>query len=314
MKQDYLTNLLNNGVHLYGELIEKEPLCDLYKKILSKRNFDRNLFMDEDQYHKTVTNHYKTNPSKDYNFLNQFKSELELIESNPILIECLSRLLGNDYQIIIKKLICGVPGSWLPEWIKDEIADVNVANLGPYIKKEYRDITYFRGIDFHQDIIDWPKGKSDNDPSTFLTLYVYLHEVTKNDSPLFIIPKSHKLGATTFPHFLESRGGQSNSWKYSDDEGNFIECKSQMLIGDIGFTAIWHNCTLHGTQPIATEGEGGRLSLRYLFAKSTSNFSKTYIDCINDKISGNLNPLITRRDIDNKAKPIIKGNTINKMN
>ena len=38
-----------------------------------------------------------------------------------------------------------------------KIDGVNVANLGPYIKQKYRDITYFRGIDFHQDIIDYPQ-------------------------------------------------------------------------------------------------------------------------------------------------------------
>ena len=38
-----------------------------------------------------------------------------------------------------------------------------------------------------------------------------------------------------------------------------------MLVGGAGFTAMWHACTLHGTQPDAADNE--RLSLRYLFAK-----------------------------------------------
>ena len=32
--------------------------------------------------------------------------------------------------------------------------DSHTVNLGEFIKPKYRDITYFRGIDFHQDIIE----------------------------------------------------------------------------------------------------------------------------------------------------------------
>ena len=47
--------------------------------------------------------------------------------------------------------------------------------MGRFIKEKYRDITYFRGIDFHQDIIDFPHKQSD-----FATFYVYLDNVDKN--------------------------------------------------------------------------------------------------------------------------------------
>ena len=43
------------------------------------------------------------------------------------------------------------------------------ANLGPYIKK-YRDVTYFRGIDYHMDQIDFPNSKK----SDFVTFFLYL--------------------------------------------------------------------------------------------------------------------------------------------
>ncbi len=73
-----------------------------------------------------------------------------------------------------------------------------IANLGTYIKPEYRDITYFHGIDFHQDIIDWS-----NYLSNFITLYIYLSDTDKNSSPLFVTPKSHILGDTVFPHNIK---------------------------------------------------------------------------------------------------------------
>ena len=48
------------------------------------------------------------------------------------------------------------------------------------------------------DYIDVPKNKGN-----FITLYVYLNDVSKNSSPLNVVLKSHKYGATTFPHFIK---------------------------------------------------------------------------------------------------------------
>ena len=52
-------------------------------------------------------------------------------------------------------------------------------------KEEHRDLTYFKGIDFHQDIIDFP----DRDPD-FITAYIYLDKVDTKTSPLYLIPNS----------------------------------------------------------------------------------------------------------------------------
>ncbi|WP_338401332.1 hypothetical protein [Pseudomonas chlororaphis] len=57
------------------------------------------------------------------------------------------------------------------------------------------------------------------DPSTFLTLYVYLHEVTENDSPLHLMPGTHRFGATLFPHQLEHQ--EHDQWTYADDQGHW---------------------------------------------------------------------------------------------
>ena len=55
-------------------------------------------------------------------------------------------------------------------------------HLGAFVRPEFRDVTYFYGIDFHQDLIDYK-----NRPADFLTLYVYLHPVTRSDAPLFLL-------------------------------------------------------------------------------------------------------------------------------
>lgn len=304
------SDIEGNGIHLFGELLDQEKTGLLYKKILADRQFDSSLFLSEKDF-LLQENHFGANPTTTFNFLNKFSEELNLIEEHPQLNETLSFLLGSDYEIVIKKLVCGVPDAWLPEWVRVIIKGTKVANLGPYIKKEYRDITYFRGIDYHQDIIDWRKGTTDLDPSTFLTMYVYLHDVDEYDSPLHILIGSHKLGATLFPHKLTKL--EDDLWKYGDDLENEIKCKDIKLMGKTGYVALWHNCLLHGTQPVQNESETFRLSLRYLIGKSNNNKTETIINHINSKITGELKPIKTRVDLDDSGRPKMKGNIINRQ-
>lgn len=307
-KDTVLNNLKDSGVHIFHEFLDQSAISALYEKLISKRPFDSSIFMAEEEYLKQE-NHLNANPTKDFNFLNEFESDLELIEKNSDIESIIKTLLGDDYEIVIKKAVCGVPHSWLPQWISEKIQDINVANLGAYLKPEFRDITYFRGIDFHQDIIDWPKGSVDLDPSTFITLYIYLHEVTELDSPLHVLPKSHKLGATLFPHKLSHMN--DNLWRYTDDKNNSQDCQDTVLTGGPGYVGLWHNCTLHGTMPVKNESENFRLSLRYLIGKSNSCKARTFIDDINNNINGELRPIRTRKDLDTDGVAVIKGNIIN---
>ncbi|MDB5980610.1 MAG: mitomycin antibiotic biosynthesis protein [Pseudomonas sp.] len=308
--QTYVNNLMEQGAHLFGEILDANQTLGLYRQMVAARDFGPGLFMDEVEY-LAQENHLNANPTKTFNFLNAFEPQLSFIEQDSRITELLDKVLGDDYEVVIKKAVCGVPDAWLPDWVRERIRDVNVANLGPYIKKPFRDITYFRGIDFHQDIIDWPQGRVELDPSSFLTLYVYLHEVTERDSPLHLLPGSHRLGATLFPHRLECLG--DDRWAYEDDQGQKVECRDHTLVGGPGYVGLWHNCTLHGTRPLDDESDRFRLSLRYLIGKSNGHSGQTAIDDINHSLQGELRPIRTRRDLDAKGVAHIKGNIINKV-
>ena len=91
-----------------------------------------------------------------------------------------------------------------------------------------------------------------------------------------------------------------------------MQCKDTILEGKAGYAAIWHNCTLHGTQPTENESDEFRISLRYLIGKSNVNKQKTKINDVNSSIIGNLDPLKTRKDLNSLGKAKIKGNIINK--
>ena len=61
----------------------------------------------------------------------------------------------------------------------------------------------------------------------FITLYIYLNKVDKGNSPLNIIEKSFKFGATRFPHDLQ------NSHKTKIVYNNEI-FKKKVLLGGVG--------------------------------------------------------------------------------
>lgn len=80
----------------------------------------------------------------------------------------MNKVCGKNYKILNSKFVMGIPHKFIPSWLEIELKDSLVSNLGPYVKEIYRDITYFRGIDWHQDIIDYPERNSD-----FITAYIY---------------------------------------------------------------------------------------------------------------------------------------------
>jgi hypothetical protein len=82
-----------------------------------------------------------------------------------------------------------------------------------------------------------------------------------------------------------------------------------MLTGPAGYAAMWHPCTLHGTQPDAADNE--RLSLRYLFAKAPGAIAAG-IDAVNANLAGPIRLTTTRNDLDAAGAAVVKGNTVNK--
>ena len=264
---DLATDFLNSGFVDLGVVLDNQACVDLLRQIYQTRKFDPDLFIDEDQ-HKKNPRWTKNNPGPGINLTEKF--DLDFIEKSEPFQNAMTRILGPNYKIMLKKFIVGVPNDWLPKWVHEETKDQMIANLGAYIKPDYQDMTYFRGIDFHQDLIDHKSRTSD-----FITLYVYLDNVEMDMSPLVVIPKSHIFGATTVPHDLKSLGG--NKILYNDRKGKSKEFNSKMLIGAVGSVFFWSQYNLHGTMPTSITNTP-RVSLRYLIERG-----KSTEDCIINK-------------------------------
>lgn len=293
-----LESMFETGAYRFPEILDPKAAQDLLAKIRGTRNFDHRLFLSEAEF--DADPQYKgVNPGPGRNLLDRFSDQVGFVEEASAIREAVGAILGSDYQILNRKIVCGVPQSSIPDWLRSRILGNPVNNLGPYIRPEYRDVTYFYGIDFHQDLIDYPDR-----PADFLTLYIYLHKVTESDAPLFLLEGSHSFGGTIFPHQLTK--GEGGVWNYADGHGNALTARQVILTGDAGFAAMWHACTLHGTQPDAADHE--RISLRYLLARGVK---ESGIDEINRRISGPLSLEATRRDLAADGRAVIRSNAVN---
>ena len=212
--------------------------------------------------------------------------------------------MGKRCRILDYKFVVAVSNKVIPEWIKNIIDNDPIANMGGFVKEKFRDMTYFRGIDFHQDIIDY----SDR-PSDFITVYIYLDKVTKNTSPLYILEKSHLLGAAKFPHKLSK--AKNGLFEYKNDYNKKKLTKLVRLKGEAGSTYYWSPNLLHGTPPHS--GKKQRISMRILVEKNSAQKNICLLDAQNKKIKGNLALTKTRIDLALNGKPKIKRNKIKNL-
>ena len=263
-----VNNFKKKGIIEFNNIFQKEKCINLYNQLTKDREWGLSLFRSQKD---VVLNpqYKKTNPGKGINNLAE-KFNLDFIEKNEIIINTLNFILGIDFEIILKKFVVAAPSHWIPNWLKGKIATSLAANLGPYIKEEFRDVTYFRGIDYHMDQIDFPNSNPD-----FITMYVYLNDTTPEMSPLHLIEKSHIYGPTKFPHFINEVN--EDYVIYGLDKNNSKKLKKKMLMGNAGTAYIWSCLTLHGTQP-QVDKDIFRISLRYLIKKNKKNKKKFLID------------------------------------
>jgi hypothetical protein len=295
---DAISDFIETGAHLFQAPVDAAAATGLLADIRATRAFDETLFLSEAEF-DADPQYTGVNPRPGRNLLERFEERLGFVEQAPQIVEAVTALLGHDYEILNKKVVCGVPARSIPDWLKARIHGNPVNNLGAYMKPQNRDITYFYGIDFHQDLIDYKEREAD-----FLTLYVYLHPVTKADAPLYLLEGSHKLGGSVFPHDLTR--ATPDTWLYRNGEHGEVETRQRILTGGAGFAAMWHACTLHGTQPDAADHE--RISLRYLIARGQGRAPG--MEAVNATLQGPLSLTDTRKDLGADGAAVIRANTV----
>jgi hypothetical protein len=300
LAETVVEDFIRDGAHLFERPLDPAACADLLADIRATRDFGAGLFLTEEAF-DADPQYTGVNPRPGRNLLDRFEDRLGFVERDPQIVGGVTALLGPGYEILNRKVVCGVPAGSVPQWLRQRILGNPVNNLGAYVRPQYRDVTYFYGIDFHQDLIDYKAREAD-----FLTLYIYLHPVGRADAPLYLLEGSHKLGGSVFPHNLTRIG--DTDWLYRNAGHGDVVARQKVLTGGTGFAAMWHACTLHGTQPDAADHE--RISLRYLLARRHDG--ATGIDAVNATLTGPLSLTDTRADLAADGSAAIRRNTVNK--
>tara|TARA_B100000787_G_scaffold95875_1_gene70763 strand:- start:255 stop:1103 length:849 start_codon:yes stop_codon:yes gene_type:complete len=264
-----LNSFSKKGIIKFDKLLSSENYNRINIKLFQDRKWGKSLFLNEAEF-KKQKQFKKINPGKNIQNLTN-KYDLSFIEKNQTIGQCLNKILGKNYRIVLKKFIVSVPKDWMPTYVKNLDKKSPLKNLNKFIKKKYRDVTYFQGLDFHMDSID-----RQFQSNKFITLYVYLDDVTDDMSPLEILESSHKFGHDTWPHHI--RNNTKKSLLFSIDNKKFYKLKKTVLSGNAGDVFIWTSNTLHGTSKPKIKSRKFRISLRYLIEKTSKK--KTIIDKI----------------------------------
>jgi hypothetical protein len=227
----------------------------------------------------------RCNPGPGINLLEQV--DTAFIEDNETFKAHMTRLAGADYSIIDRKVVRSISWDYLPDWVSDIMTDCGQANVNPFIRPEYQDVTHFSAADWHQD------HYRSQPVSNFTTVYIYLEDVGVDDSPLRLLPGSHMLGCTPCPHNLRPSAKERGTWYYWNDQGTVLTCHDTMVEGQAGSIAIFHAMTLHGTKP--NRAVQPRVSLRYLVALGESGGPGSLLAEANARIPGDLSVAKARR-------------------
>ena len=266
---------INDGFIDLGEIIDKEKCHKLYSTLENSRDWGKNLFRDEEEVNKKLhPDKTPENPKGGTNpgiGKNNFSEQIDLsfIEKNSLFNKIIEDICGPNYEVLLKKFVVAVPSDWIPEWLLKKMKKNYFDNLNPYIKEEYRDVTYFRGIDYHMDIMDQIGSRPD-----IITIYIYINDVKENMSPLHVINKSHKFCNTIFPHSYENDDSKNKTITLID--GDIKEkMTKEILIGNAGNVYLWSSLTFHRTIPF-NSSDKPRISLRYTIKKN-KNLKENYI-------------------------------------
>ncbi|CAN7602870.1 hypothetical protein LJR225_004556 [Phenylobacterium sp. LjRoot225] len=278
LSEAVVSDLVRKGAHVFDDPLDPTACAALLADIRATRRFDQSLFLSEADFAAAPSQSVER-PKPGCNLLE--RPRLGFVERAPQVVEALWSLLGPDYRILDKRVVCALPTTAVPEWVKRRV-DGGADSLVPYVRPEFRDIGYAWGADFRQDL-----GALSDADADVVTLHLYLHPVAEADGPIRLLEGSHRMGGSAFPHDLKP---SPKGWRYRNVEHGEMYVTERTLTGEAGSTALWHACTLNGGTPA---GDHPRISLRYLFVRGAAKAAG--IDAVNASLAGPAS-FVARRD------------------
>jgi hypothetical protein len=268
LSEAVVSDLVRKGAHLFDDPLDPRACAELLAEIRASRRFDESLFLSQPD---------ATPGAAAGDLPTRLKSRLAFVERAPQIVEALWSLLGPDYSILDRSLVCELPARAVPGWLRRRCEGDPATNLTAFVQPEFRDLAYGFGVEPHQDLIVEPER-----PADFVTLCVYLHTVGEADAPLRLLEGSHRMGAAAFSHDLKRTGADSLRYRAGDQGEMFVT--ERVITGEAGLTVLWHPCALYGVPAVA--GDQPRISVRLRAARGSAVAAG--IDAVNATLAGPL--------------------------
>ncbi|MBY0406224.1 MAG: phytanoyl-CoA dioxygenase family protein [Rickettsiales bacterium] len=292
--QDALSFFVREGYAELPGLLDANAARELFNRAKALHALDSSIFLSQAAWEASEKSHKGTNPRPGNNALEKVAvggyDPLAFLKDNAAFMQHMEGLLGKNFKWIFGKLVCRLAPSALPGWLAKQIEGAPANTLGAFMPKEYRDFTYLLDTDLHQDIQDYfgiPEAMRDH---RFITLYVYLNDVTEQEAPITMLPRSQLFGATPYQHDVTYQR-DTKDWLYRTPEGKEMHTTLKPLMGPAGYAGCWHSCMLHGSNTPPADGRL-RISLRLLLGRS-DDATPCALDAANDAING---PLYLQKD------------------
>jgi hypothetical protein len=258
-----VSELMRQGLYVFDEPVSPRSCAELLAEIRRDRRFDASLFLTEDAFAEALD---APEARGTRNLLDGFDGKLEFIERAPQLVEALWSLLGPDYRILDREVICVLPEAAIPQWVRRRIYASGESDLAPYVRSERRDIVYCAAGELRQD------PYRDVWPAEVLTLDVNLHAVGEAEG-LRLLEGSHRMGPLETSRSLQRTG--PGGWRCRNGMKGEMRLDEYVFAGETGSAALRHGWTLWGDAAAQQE----RITLRYRFRRGAVR--EAGIDAVN---------------------------------
>jgi len=116
MVNKFLDEFLQDGVVSFGKILKDSDCDKVAKLVIDSRPWDESIFREYDEIFESKR-HLNVTPLKG-GFNLAEKVDLNFIESNKIFANTLKKILGENYECLLKKFVVSTPLSIIPDWLK----------------------------------------------------------------------------------------------------------------------------------------------------------------------------------------------------
>ena len=104
---DVISDFIETGAHVFHSPVDASAAGELLSAIKATRAFDHTLFLSEAEFDADPL-YTGVNPRPGRNLLERFEDQLDFVERAPHIVEAVTALLGEDYEILNKKVVCEI--------------------------------------------------------------------------------------------------------------------------------------------------------------------------------------------------------------